>query len=997
MGKDLLIRIRDIHSHVSEFVETDKLKEDIPNSLLVGTVHIYHHSSKCLQVYPAPSGWDPYAFPSWTMQFTADPLTTAGSHPKVTETLDCLDRTVLCPNSPAAKGLFPIFRSLEPSIGNLVVTWTPSEPPKYASPQYFDGYLQVHLPRYKLTFVVGDQGNLECKELPAMVISLTQSIGTLFGLKNKLILDPKDGITTRKVIIPDGDVKVSRDLHRSLSHPEVTIVPCQDLGLQIKKFIYDVDEFIGRLVGDGTLTSWYFQTYLHILTSSYLPDPLTHRTGVEQALTMLESSNSFAFMELTPEQMKYLKFIVAVTPVRRYYPSHLTSMEQVHWDPVLSPLSQSDCFVPLVQAILDHGHNQALFYGGPAKAIFESYEGSSPLRERAEIRNSRSAFNNFYRKQHLCGKLPSSVMLCMVRMTGHVDRIYLPACCLEAADGDSIERENRVVHMAALVNEWSTDLDKLPDLWKEFITWPVFSTQIDDKITFDCPDAWLLKPLNETWFSLYSCCLSASRNEDLYGAMFALGILSHRSDINLRLVYGALAVATRVASTPRLRPDARLLPIAQFINLTPGHTLQLLEIQTIAEECCIPFEASPQARIVFGSGVSRWDADSFRREYYYEAKLEQCRSLAGYLFSQWPVFVPQVPDTGIESTNYSLINESHFQRKIKDLFSSRFANHCLFSHTAELQRALNYIHTCKEDQIMRPFCPDPPVIDTFKLLPSYVHVTLDDLLLCPNRFAPVSPSPEFDQGMVISGSESTLDYRSIPSSTRTLISRLSASKGTNFLSTYTRDLRRCVRALEARTSRNGTHPRDNHAPQITIEDIQHALQPKNSQDHMLYIAGLWPSLGPESLLGQLSLHSRKRLHPDWQSALVRYAEGITLDQRKRRIAILQAMGLEAERIKEEANHGGQGWEAAEHLDWLLIQIDANLLIRPVQASIAHEMMSPESRQSTVMQLNMGEGKSSVSNFLHSSLYFLADQYSGHRSYYIRFPGRRWTTRPRDCT
>ena len=89
--------------------------------------------------------------------------------------------------------------------------------------------------------------------------------------------------------------------------------------------------------------------------------------------------------------------------------------------------------------------------------------------------------------------------------------------------------------------------------------------------------------------------------------------------------------------------------------------------------------------------------------------------------------------------------------------------------------------------------------------------------------------------------------------------------------------------------------------------------------------------------------------------------------------------LEAELAKETANTGGQGWEETKYLDWLLIQLDANFLIRPVQASIAQEMISPGGGNNTVMQLNMGEGKSSVSSSKSVSLYFLINYSLGYRS------------------
>ena len=41
------------------------------------------------------------------------------------------------------------------------------------------------------------------------------------------------------------------------------------------------------------------------------------------------------------------------------------------------------------------------------------------------------------------------------------------------------------------------------------------------------------------------------------------------------------------------------------------------------------------------------------------------------------------------------------------------------------------------------------------------------------------------------------------------------------------------------------------------------------------------------------------------------------------------------------------------------QIEANILARPVQVAVAREMISPESKRNISLQLNMGEGKSSV--------------------------------------
>ena len=62
--------------------------------------------------------------------------------------------------------------------------------------------------------------------------------------------------------------------------------------------------------------------------------------------------------------------------------------------------------------------------------------------------------------------------------------------------------------------------------------------------------------------------------------------------------------------------------------------------------------------------------------------------------------------------------------------------------------------------------------------------------------------------------------------------------------------------------------------------------------------------------------------------------------------------------REAQDSGRQNWDIQEHPDWLLFEIENNLVIRSRQIQVATEMISPYSRQNSVSQLNMGEGKSS---------------------------------------
>ena len=281
----------------------------------------------------------------------------------------------------------------------------------------------------------------------------------------------------------------------------------------------------------------------------------------------------------------------------------------------------------------------------------------------------------------------------------------------------------------------------------------------------------------------------------------------------------------------------------------------------------------------------------------------------------------------MDLSGYSLIHTSRFKHKCEPLFSSRFANYRLHQRATRLQVQLNSIG----GGTTHLHISTPPTVPHFDLPhAAYVPVTLR--ILVKKR----DPMP-----------------------IRNLLSRLSpGTLSRDFTARYTEDLSRCVDALERRSSTSDMIL--NSPRQPVLDAIRTTLSPRNPSENVLFEAGLWPSIGPENLLGQLTLHSRKGLSNNWRKVLTSLAENLATQQQALRLNTFERLGLDAEYRQEAENSGSQGWDILAYPDWLLIQLDANLLIRPVQASIAKAMMMPESQTNAVMQLNMGEGKSSVS-------------------------------------
>ena len=149
----------------------------------------------------------------------------------------------------------------------------------------------------------------------------------------------------------------------------------------------------------------------------------------------------------------------------------------------------------------------------------------------------------------------------------------------------------------------------------------------------------------------------------------------------------------------------------------------------------------------------------------------------------------------------------------------------------------------------------------------------------------------------------------------------------------------------------------------TLHEVQDrivkSLGAFTEKESMLSRAGLWPRVSPRDVLNKLTLSQRSLLSEPWKAELVEYAEKITMFQRTIRISRLTKREYRAEIERELSNPGRVGWDGISHPDWLLVELESNLLVRQVQADIASEMLAPTSGKNAVVQLNMGEGKSSV--------------------------------------
>ncbi len=241
---------------------------------------------------------------------------------------------------------------------------SPLESPSNIIATYTAQTLEVCLPRLRLSFFVNTKWELECRSIPGYVVDKTQSCGTMFGLKNKLILCPSPTRSQghqlpRRVIIPQGDISFK-------TNGDFTSVSINtDLKQHIHWHEYTIDTDLGCLTSNTSLGSKLYECYLHALTSHCLPDPLLGQTGTEEALVILQSAACRSFQRLDVHDVKLLTLISNLSPDRVYRPFWLQSKAAVKWND-LPAMSQHHDFYWTVYSILEHAKALEALYEQPA-------------------------------------------------------------------------------------------------------------------------------------------------------------------------------------------------------------------------------------------------------------------------------------------------------------------------------------------------------------------------------------------------------------------------------------------------------------------------------------------------------------------------------------------------------------------------------------------------------------------------------------------------------
>ncbi|EXJ80680.1 hypothetical protein A1O3_06964 [Capronia epimyces CBS 606.96] len=796
--------------------------------------------------------------------------------------------------------------------------------------QHSSSTLEVGLPRLMLSFFLKSRtSQLRSKQFRGLTIDPDQSLGTLVGLQSKLML--QDHATGRQLLIVPGG---HASFQKRCDHVHVTI-KYDGTNTTIKAHAYPIDAQLGRLLDNGTLQSKLWLCYLHALTSFCLPDPFMQRTGTEQALTILNSVAVRSFDRLSQETIELLHHIARLTAGRRYYPANERVMQEVEWTPELGFLAQHGGFFNSVQFIFGQAERDGVFYPGQYEKPPRLAHVEPDLLHRDSMRSSIFRVAGFGAEDH----------------TIEWDAVYSG----RDRDQESTQGFKAFVTSDFVFHERPTIHYPVPPgcrarLWHFFaLKHPVLGPEAPIPPSELKYDAVLLQGWDnfvaKHWCALHRILTGAQPRFDKFRLMIWLSTLAFAKDSNTEVVQ-TLASLFVLPSMAQISPPA----IASF-QLSEGVAFCKGSLKPALNPAHLPFTQCPEWKVVRDSNAS--ESSELGRHQHRQFQISQNRSLNQFiqaLETQWPCEVPNSPNVA-ESHIY--IDTGKAMELARPKFITWYNNRRFNQYLHEVGDALQGVMVASVEA--------PSSHSTYPgraRARARPFVSIDDLF---TGFSPsiASYKSDFMTDDLLTCTNTSNTTPRLASLVNDLESRVSSS----FENGYVEDLRRSLLSLRGRdkqyeVSLHGKHLKDilgnnldrckdrvqqiyatiwsaiTHVDNDTGEQTFEQLRRKEKMA-VADSTGQRPRVCPIFLLQQLSRHRWPKVPENWRRCLVRRVD----------------------LIKELRNPGHTNWDPAEYPESLLLEVESGFMIRDVQEDVARQMRN--AAENATMQLNMGEGKSSV--------------------------------------
>ncbi|KAL8894689.1 MAG: hypothetical protein Q9192_004123, partial [Flavoplaca navasiana] len=811
--------------------------------------------------------------------------------------------------------------------------------------------LTVDLPGLELKFEVRHD-RLESRHLRAY-IDIDQDAGTMYGLKSSLVLRDSVHPEKRSILVAMGPACIQRQQ----DHVNVLI----DHTGYYARFL--INQLLGRLECAPEPRLLIFKALCHAVTSSVHPDPLTGRTGTEEALACLEAANAQPWAPLDSESYRMLFEIADLTPARIYYPEKSKFLQKVLWDDNLMPASQAGNFRPLVEDILQQCAALHKFHLESGAATVYKRQGNMHLHSRA-----LSRAQEYLPAQHSPSEAPPG------------DVHYVPRDSVNTASC------RNAYQAAAHAWRWSLDIRVNSDLAARLQEWPLIQGYLH---TFE---AQLLSSLinfeaASNWGSLFRLCQQVKGTDEKAKLMFLFGTLAFGGQIDITLLNCLIAIAIMDESK-----DLDLPQCAEFVQFRRNQIPTVDFLAQYIRPCKIPYPEDERALLAVRMHGKQRRKLEWAQRTHEEASENECKAFTECLLSQWPAREAPM----MELPDFPLLDVQNARIMIRSEWERLSDNYQLSEHVINVQKLLD---RCKTPVNLKRTIGADNQRDFYPIWKSPSRrLRMVDLLYQPLKEVPPvnaneqakETSSQLQWAMKLRSVISENRFTSLESSTDMLlqhvplqhhgpdtkvelseiISQFSTSRDP-VRSAYGQDLKRSLDALckskfdDTSQSIFRVDTRElNEAISTSRKEIQaefeYIRESMTAGYKWLKMGGLLPVFTPLTLLETLRNGARAKSRETIQAHILSYAESLVKLQQLLRIQGAHRQDDNIQLGNERCNVAHTGWKPEDHIDWLLLEIDFNLIIRADQLHVAQAMIaSPSTISNFVLQMNMGQGKSSV--------------------------------------
>ncbi|KAH7263807.1 hypothetical protein BKA59DRAFT_520863 [Fusarium tricinctum] len=802
-----------------------------------------------------------------------------------------------------------------------------------------NGPLSVEMKRLEIRFHVNQRGLLFCPQLRAEV-DPQQDIGTLYGLQSRVTLRDISNPKRKSVIVPIGSIEYEREgIHIA--------VRISNEGVYAK---YTLDSVLGRLDCPPEPLLLYLKAAIHALTSFPLPDDFTGKTGTEEARHCLLSARSQPWTPLAGFPQRILSAIKSLSPERTLYPPGINMYQKVQWDQCLTSAIQHEDLAPLVDLIERRSQElELLSMKEPQQDNVSRNVSVTHLQIRGRIRRQ------LY--ERVCFDSDSTVL----SQAAQTDA-FIP----HRGQKTSV-KSRRVYQTTCSMLEHDTGKLLLPKLAPILERWNTFqgikksSSDIDLAATLGVGTPQLWGPLVHTLYER-----DPTRTYDNH---FSLALLAFNDDADLSVMMWLVAVLKSRKLNCMQPPKHPLFTNFRHFEEPAKDTLLSLALpESINEDFSESWvKNSPrkeEALRITSRIIQMWPNPPLSREGF-DLSIKRLGIKNLSVKKTWKNIHPELQRL-----------KSHWELSVYLQHLESAADTLIDDQSITEQKLFQGFWTSKMRVLENRNQERPRECSTPQVL-------IKDLLL--RHTAHHGDNVEFqsssgEQGYSLAGNynsnaqnhASDLPVAQTPEGVklRWIIERLVSSSLASKRA-YGEDLLVSLAALtRPQQTRNALQNRP-HIGSVEREITRYRQILREQEDQVKIVISqgyegfawlsegqLWPCFSPVAILEQLRNGNRSGVSHALVNRIVEY--GIIITRFQRYLRIQDAILRRDDRWLEEnfQHEGHSNWNPFQYPEWLLLEIDGNFLIRPVQVEVAHAIISPPSMSNSVLQMNMGQGKTS---------------------------------------